>query len=131
VGGFAETVNQQVAWAKRQGLRPDADAYLSSVGENLFAPLSSLTEADFRGGAGNELEDRLDGAAKMRALYSSSALVCNVFDSWRNRHAAAIGHALGISSALTSVRIYRPGALRVRALVLHLAAAVSLARPCA
>src|SRR6266702_7500544 len=104
MGAFAEIVNQQVAWAKRQGLRPDTNAYLSSISENLFAPLSSLSEADFRSGAGNELQDRLDEAAKMRALYSSSALVCNVFDSWRNTNAVAIARVLGSSSALTSVR---------------------------
>ena len=103
---FAKIINRQVAWAERQGLRPDANAYLSSVAENLFAPMSKLAEADYRGGAGNELDDRLGEAAKMRALYSSSALVCNVFDTWRSADAdaGAIGRALAISSALASVR---------------------------
>ena len=32
----------------------------------------------------------------MRALHSSSALVCNLFDSWTSRDATAIGRAFGL-----------------------------------
>jgi len=89
-------MTRQLAWAKRNGLSPDAKGYLPSVRENLFAPLSSLTEAEFRQGAGNELTDRPGEPAKMRAAHSSSALVCNIFDSWRSSDPWAISRALGI-----------------------------------
>ena len=101
---FTAIVKQQIAWAEDRGLAPDARAYLPTFGENLFAPLSSSTERDFRGGAGCELEDRVDEPAKMRALYSSSALICNVFDYWRNVDLGSIGRSLGIGTTLADVR---------------------------
>ena len=104
VSAFAEIVRNQLAWARRRNLSPSPDAYLSTYTENLFAPLSSPTEKDFRGGAGCELDDHLDERAKMRALFSSSGLVCNVFDYWRNTDSGSIGRSLAIESALTEIR---------------------------
>jgi len=104
LAALTEIVNRQIAWAKDHGLEPDADAYLSTFSQNLFAPLSPPTERDFRDGAGRELEDRLGEPANMRALYSSSALVCNVFDYWRNADADAIGRCFAIPNPLTGVR---------------------------
>ena len=101
MGAWTEIVTRQVEWAKARGLRPDSKGYLPSVGENLFAPLSPATEAEFRKAGGNELEDRLEEPAKMRALYSSSALVCNVFDPLRSGSGPGIARALGISGACT------------------------------
>lgn len=98
---FDEVVNRQRHWAEQRGLHPDIDAYLPTIIQNLFAPLSATTEAEFRTGAGNELTDRPGEAAKMRAVHSSSALVCNVFDCWRNADTGAISRALGISDSLT------------------------------
>lgn len=104
MSAFSEIVRNQVAWAARRGLSPSPDAYLSAYVENLFVPLSSPTEKDFHGGAGCELEDRVDEPAKMRALFSSSALVCNVFDYWRNIDFGSIGRSLAIESALSEIR---------------------------
>ena len=89
-------MSRQLDWAKRYGLTPDSNGYLTSVRENLFAPLNAETEAAFGAGAGNELSDRPGEPAKMRAVHSSSALVCNVFDHWRRSDPGAISRALGI-----------------------------------
>jgi len=104
VEAFTRIVNRQIAWAEHRGLLPDENAYLTTYDENLFAPLSAQTEREFRGGAGCELDDRNDEPAKMRALYSSSALVCNVFDHLRNANATSIGRFLAIANAVASVR---------------------------
>lgn len=55
-----------------------------------------------------ELDDRLGEPAKMRALYSSSALVCNVFDYWRDVDPTSIGRALGIEVEVRDVRFEAP-----------------------
>lgn len=97
-------MSQQVRWAAQHGLSPDSNGYLPAVRENLFAPLSPATAAEFRAGAGNELIDRPGEPAKMRALHSSSGLVCNIFDYWRITDPEAIGRALGLSLAIRNVR---------------------------
>ena len=56
--------------------------------ENLFQPLTEASKAEFGSGAGSELD------RKMRALHSSSALVCNVFDYWRDRPLKPLASAL-------------------------------------
>jgi hypothetical protein len=97
-------MSRQLSWAAQRGLSPDGKSYLQSVGENLFAPLSSETEAEFRTSAGNELTDRPGEAAKMRAVHSSSGLVCNLFDYWRTTDREAIARALDIPSPIEDVR---------------------------
>lgn len=87
---------QQQEWAAHAGLPFDSDGYLADVKENLFASLSHDTKAEFQAAPGNELEDRTNEPAKMRALHSSSALVCNIFDYWRHVDPAAVGRALGL-----------------------------------
>lgn len=96
-------MTRQLSWATHNGLSPDPQGYLPSIRENLFAPLSGLTEAEFRAGAGNELTDRPAEPAKMQAVHSSSALVCNVFDYWRSTDPGAIGRALAIPSSATEL----------------------------
>ena len=71
---------QQQDWATRHGIQFNNEGYTETVEQNLFQPLTAASKAEFGSGAGSELEE------KMRALYSSSALVCNVFDYWRGGH---------------------------------------------
>lgn len=102
---------KQRKWAAARGIRPDAKGYTQTVGENLFQPLTTATRAEFESGAGSETD------VKMRALHSSSALVCNVFDYWRNQlllgqSLAALTTALGAPDSVKQVQfeqIYRTG----------------------
>ena len=96
VRAFDLITSRQSDWALQRGLSVDEKNYLPSMEQNLFAPLSKATRDAFLSGAGNELEDRPGKPAKMRALHSSSALVCNLFDYWTSRDATAIGRAFGL-----------------------------------
>lgn len=102
---FDTVLDRQIRWARERGLSPDPQGYLPTVGENLFAALSPDTVAEFTGAAGNELTERLGEPAKMRALHSSSALVCNVFDHWRGRDRQAIARALLVPDAVEEIRL--------------------------
>lgn len=81
---------KQIAWATRRGiqLRPNLrageplgeyrgqeyrTAYTAALDDNLFEQMSDGVRSDFAAGDGGEL------AEKMLALYSSSALACNLF----------------------------------------------------
>jgi hypothetical protein len=101
---FDAILARQIRWARERGLSPDGKGYLPSVNENLFAPLSAGTVEAFAGAAGNELADRPDEPAKMRALHSSSGLVCNVFDPWHHHDREAIARALLLPGPVTEIR---------------------------
>lgn len=109
MGALEAIAGRQLAWATTRGLERDRPGYVTRLIENLYQPLSPQTEADYRGGAGKELEDGPDGEpAKMRALESSSALVCNVFDFWRTRRPSAISGALGLGRGATDFAFEAP-----------------------
>jgi len=94
----------QTRWAESCGLGVDRHGYVASVAENLFRPLTDKALNEFCRAAGNELLDGPIGEpAKMRALESSSALVCNVFDQWRLRVPGQIGLAFGLDEDATEV----------------------------
>ena len=61
----AEALRRQRAWAATAGLRVDSAGYVSRVADNLRQPLSDAAERAFKAGAGGELSDREDAAAKM------------------------------------------------------------------
>ena len=103
VSAFDIVVKQQVAWARNRGLHPDVNGYLPDVLENMFVSLSAETEAAYRAAAGNELTDRDGERAKMRALHSSSALVCNAFEYWRT-NLGAIARGLGIAESISKIQ---------------------------
>lgn len=86
--------DQQQDWATRHHVIFDAAGYTATVAENLFQPLSEAAQAQFGLGAGSEMN------GKMRALHSSSALVCNVFDYWRNRSLDPLVEALGAPTSV-------------------------------
>jgi hypothetical protein len=94
---------RQIDWARSKGLKPDIRGYLPQVDANLFAILSADTEKAFRVAGGNELTDGPDGRAKMRALHSSSALVCNVFEHWRT-NPAAVSRAFAIPHTIAKIQ---------------------------
>ena len=81
--------DQQQDWAAKHHVPFDTKGYTTTVTENLFQPLSEAAQAEFGLGAGSELK------GKMRALHSSSALVCNVFDYWCERPLQPLMTALG------------------------------------
>jgi hypothetical protein len=73
-----------------------APGYLESVEANLRLPLSPRTLAAFQAGEAAELKEYPRYPAKLRALFSSAALVVNVFEHWTVRDPAALLAALGI-----------------------------------
>lgn len=87
--GLESIVSAQRAWAERRGLPLDSNGRTVELENNLFGPLSGEAEAEFRSGAGNELD------GDMKSLRSSSALVVNVFDSWRGHDLEPLHRALG------------------------------------
>ena len=88
-----EIIYWQRRWARARGILPYG-GYTQTVEGNLFQPLTEASQVELRLGTENKLEK------EMRFVASSSALICNVFDHWRNRHleplAAALGAPVGI-----------------------------------
>ena len=98
-------MSHQRRWAAQRGLLVDEKGYLPSVCENLLAPLSGPTKRAFELGRGSELVNSPDRPAKMRALHSSSALVCNLFDYWIVKDATAIGRCLGLDADAQNIQV--------------------------
>lgn len=100
---FRMILEQQKAWADKMGIGyekssdTDKEAYTYALADNLYLRnLSSRTLDEYNAGRGKELD------SKMRALYSSSALVVNVFEYWRQANrisevARACGAPAGIN----------------------------------
>lgn len=87
MSAYESILARQIAWAQRLGL-PLVDsrggqhgrpAYLPTISDNLFQPLTPETLECFRKGDGNEIGDYPHKPAKMRAVHSTSALAVNVF----------------------------------------------------
>jgi hypothetical protein len=87
---------QQKAWAAAAGLRVIAPGYLETVEANLRAPMQPQTLAAFQAAEAAELKEFPRYPAKLRALFSSAALVVNVFDWWSGRDCAPLLAALGL-----------------------------------
>jgi hypothetical protein len=104
MGALGRILQCQDWWARGRGLSPTAQGYLPTVRENLFIPLSKDTGAELERGAGCDLGDRSGEPAKMRALHSSAALVCNVFEYWRQNDSGVIGRVLGIPAPIEAMR---------------------------
>lgn len=94
---------RQVAWATSERKEPDALGYLPTIDANLFRPLHEATLKEFERGSGGELSGRGDRPAKMRALHSSAALACNVFDYWRGRDSRALTEALDCPALIRDI----------------------------
>lgn len=91
-------LNQQQSWAEKRGIKFDENGYTLSLNDNLFCLLSPRSVEEFRSGRGDELSK-----GKMQALHSSSALVVNVFEYWRDRNVDSIAQACGALKGATSL----------------------------
>jgi hypothetical protein len=109
-------VEKQIAWAVRNGIpvrqnlritdqlgdyrgQQYRTAYTARVADNLFEELSDDVRGEFEAGDGGELTE------KMAALYSSSALACNLFHHLRRIGRVDLaGQALGCSSEVTAIQ---------------------------
>lgn len=95
---------EQQNWADRHNVKYDKDGYVCSIEDNLYHPLFYETLEEFKKGKGDELGDKKK-RGKMQALHSSSALVVNVFDYWRNLGKAdVIAQACGALSRMTNIK---------------------------
>src|SRR5687767_7128954 len=88
----------QKLWGVRRGLNVDSKGYFATVDENLFEPLTPEATKQFNDADGNELMPQGADRPKMHALHSSSALVANVFQYWKNKDMSLLAKALGIPS---------------------------------
>jgi len=74
--------NRQLRWAAQANI--PVEAYTRTVEANIFGgELHPDTRREYARGKGHELHG---ARAHMKALYSSSALVVNVFDYWRRQN---------------------------------------------
>ena len=80
-------------WAHARGIKRDG-MYTQTVEENLFQPLTKASQAEFSSEAGNGL------MTELRAIRSSPALVCNIFDYWRDRPLEPLAASLGVPSGV-------------------------------
>lgn len=92
----------QRRWADQRAIPHTANDYVLNLKDNFFHAMNTETTADYEKGDGCEL-GRKGQLGKLWALFSSSALVCNVFDYWRGRESAALLMACGISKKLTNL----------------------------
>lgn len=97
-------LSRQREWALGMPGEVDFRGYMSSVGENLYQPLSPGARDDFLKGSGSELFDTPLRPAKMKALHSSAALAVNFFDYWTYRRPDRLLAALGLEIAPTSIK---------------------------
>ena len=81
-------IKLQHQWAARNGIIVSEHNRIYDLNDILKTPLSCDACAKLSGAGGQEL------ASKMNALHSSSALVYNVFEHWRNIPKAPLVHAL-------------------------------------
>ena len=100
----ARILKAQKAWAASRGLRLHDGAYLDSVETNLRLPMRPSTLAAFQAGEAAELKEFPRYPAKLRALFSSTALVLNVFDRWSAQEAAPLLAALDLHGAAQALQ---------------------------
>lgn len=85
---------RQVAWARLRGIHFDNRYRVRDISTNLLQDLHEDSRDEYEKADGRELED------KFLALYSSAALVCNVFDYWRTCP-RTVGQCLKMPSTTT------------------------------
>lgn len=85
-----QIIAKQIELAKSKGLQLIGSAgdrgrkvYTTRIEDNLFRPLNEKSKKELEGGDGGELKSKAGQPAKIQALHSSSALVINLFDYWR------------------------------------------------
>jgi hypothetical protein len=103
---FKFIADRQRHWAETQRLAVHVNGRVSRLEDNLFAPLHVETRAEFEAGDGDEFGSQ-DAVGNIHSLYSSSALVCNVFDYWRDRPMSPLLRACGIDDTYTHLKFER------------------------
>jgi hypothetical protein len=101
-----ELERQQRRWAESAGIDFDARGFVREFDRNLRVPMAAATRAAF--GRGTELAPRASQPARIAALYSSAALVANVFDHWSARDAAPLAAALGFGEKRVQLTFEEP-----------------------
>lgn len=95
---------QQRTWADQLGIAYDKDGYTCYQKDNLYCKISEKTLSEFKAGKGAELGG-IGKRGKMQALHSSSALVLNIFEYWRqSNHIDEIAKACGAPRGMTTMQ---------------------------
>jgi hypothetical protein len=76
--------------------------YTLLLDQNLFMPLTKITEEYFKKADGNELGNY---PCKMQALHSSSALAVNIFHYWMNKDISIIASACGLCKISNDIKM--------------------------
>ncbi len=86
---------KQKSWAERKGftLLPGTigsetgnKIYFDDYNKNLYAKLSEDNKNDYNKGSGGEIRDTTTRRAPMKATFSSSAIVVNLFQYWQEKN---------------------------------------------
>jgi hypothetical protein len=101
-----ELERQQRRWAESAGIDCDARGFVRDLDANLRVPLAVATRVALA--RGTELTPRKSQPARIAALYSSAALVANVFDHWSTRDAAPLVAALGFGTERAQLTFEEP-----------------------
>jgi hypothetical protein len=102
-----EVIRKQEEWADQHKVKRNAiyRKYTEDIEGNLFGnTLSDNAKTEFENADGSELKDG-KYPAKIKALYSSSALAYNVFEYWRKREKTGLTKALGIQNEINKLEL--------------------------
>ncbi len=95
---------RQKEWADRHEIEIDSQCYVRNRMDNFQSKfLNPETIDELKQGDGKEWSDDENNRTKIMALHSSSALVCNFFDYWRNKDNEILKSALGIKAEISSI----------------------------
>jgi hypothetical protein len=104
--GIVEIIKtSQKQWANERNIPLQGSAgergdkiYTMDINSNFFIPLANDSISEINSGDGNELKSINNNPAKIQALHSSSALVVNIFEYWKqNKEYDIIAKFLGIN----------------------------------
>jgi hypothetical protein len=96
-------VRRQRRWAAARGVSYDVRGYLRTLADNLRVPLGEDALAELA--RGSELAPSPTRPPRLHSLYSSAALVLNVFEHWRGRDATPLARALGVGGDGVAARL--------------------------
>lgn len=89
-------MRRQRRFADAHGIAYDARGYVRALEDNLRAPLAAECLVELA--RGSELEPGSTRPPRLLSLYSSAALVLNVFGAWRGLDAQPLVSALGLAA---------------------------------
>jgi len=94
---------QQKHWADAHSIKYDEALRVLELDDNFYQPFGGHTKREILKGAGAEV-GQAGRRGKIFSLYSSAALVVNVFDHWRSKKdTATIARLCGAESEMTEV----------------------------